>query len=135
MNSLIPFIWPAGAVQLVLVAGNFSIRARIHYQDNAARMSLIMQQISIVHWVYIAGFLLAFSGLCFFFAPQLVGSSPLGRFLSTTLAIFWLSRCAVQLFYFDKALRRQNRVADVMFLFGFVYMGAVFTAAALGGLL
>jgi hypothetical protein len=133
MNPLVPCIWAAGAAQLVLAAANFSLRAKLRYRENAARMSTIMQQISIVHWAYIVGVLLIFSGLCFFFAPQLASGSPLGRYLSATLAIFWLSRCAVQLFYYDKDLRRQNRLADVVFLLVFFYMGAVFAAATIGG--
>ncbi len=134
MNSLVPFIWAAGAVHLGIAAANLSLPARLGYRENAAKMSLIHQQISIVHWVYIVGVLLAFSGLCFFFAPQLMGGSPLGRFLSASLATFWLSRCVVQLFYYDKDLRRQNRLADVIFLLAFFYMGSVFAAATFGGL-
>jgi hypothetical protein len=133
MSTLVPFIWAAGAVQFGLASANFSIRAKLRYQENASRMSLIMQQVSIVHWAYMAGVLLAFSGLCFLFAPQLASGSPLGRYLCATLAIFWLSRCAVQLFYYDKNLRRQNRLADVVFLLAFFYMGAVFAVATFGG--
>lgn len=134
MNSLIPFIWAAGVLQFGLAGASFSIRAKLDYRANVARMSPIMQQVSIVHWAFIAGFLLAFSGLCFFFAPQLVGKTPLGRFLSALLATFWLARLAIQLFYFDKTLRGQNRFADAMFLLAFFFMAATFTAATLGGL-
>jgi len=134
MSTLVPFIWAAGAVQLGITAANFSLPGRLHYRENAARMSTILQQVSIVHWVYLVGVLVAFSGLCFFFAPQLASGSPLGRYLSATLAIFWLSRCAVQLFFYDRDLRRQNRLADVVFLLAFFYMGAVFAAATFGGL-
>lgn len=134
MNSLVPYIWAAGAVQLGITAANFPLPGRLRYRENAAKMSPILRQISVVHWVYLVGVLVAFSGLCFFFAPQLVGGSPLGRYLSATLAIFWLSRCAVQLLYYDKVLRRQNRLADVMFLLAFFYMGVVFVVATFGGL-
>ena len=134
MNSLVHFIWAAGAVHLGIAAANFSLPTKLRYRENAARMSTILQQISVVHWVYIVGVLVAFSGLCIFFAPQLASGSPLARYLSATLAIFWLSRCAVQLFYYDKDLRRQNRLADVIFLLAFFYMGAVFATATIGGL-
>jgi len=134
MNSLVPFIWAAGATQLVVAAANFSLPAKLRYRENVARMSPILRQITLVHWAYIVGVLLAFSGLCFFFAPQLAGGSPLGRYLSAALAVFWLSRCVVQLFYYDKDLRRQNRFADRIFLVAFFYMGSVFAAATFGGL-
>src|SRR5690348_18479381 len=100
MSSLVPYIWAAGAIQLVIASANFFLPARLHYRENMAGMSPILRQISIIHWVYLVGVLLLFSGLCLFFAPQLTGASPLGRFLSAALAIFWLSRCAIQIFYY-----------------------------------
>lgn len=138
MNSLVPFIWAAGAAQLAIAAANFSLPARLRYRENAARMSPILQQISVVHWVYIAGVLVIFSGLCFFFAPQLASGSPLGRYLSATLAIFWLSRCVVQLFYYDKDLpaaesaRRCDLSADFL-LYGRRFCGGDDWGSAMTG--
>jgi len=133
MNSLVPYVWAAGAVQLAIAGANFFLPAKLRYRENISRISPILRQISLVHWVYIVWVLVIFSGLCFFFAPQLASGSTLGRYLSAMLALFWLSRCVVQLFYYEKELRRQNRLADTVFLLAFFYLGAVFATATIGG--
>jgi hypothetical protein len=72
--------------------------------------------------------------LCFWFAPELAEASGLARFLSAFMAVFWLLRIPVQLFFYDSEVRRQNRAADVGFLLTFLLLGTVFGRAALGGL-
>jgi hypothetical protein len=50
------------------------------------------------------------------------------------MAVLWLLRVPVQLFFYDSEVRRQNRVADVGFLLTFLLLGTVFGSVALGGL-
>jgi hypothetical protein len=69
------------------------------------------------------------------FGPELAGGRGLGRFLSGVLAIFWLLRAGIQVFYFDADLRKQNRLGDLTFAVSALYMGVVFTIAALRPLL
>lgn len=54
----------------------------------------------------------------------------LGRFLSAFLAIFWLLRVPIQLFYYPTDIRRQNRLADVVFTVAFVFLAVVLGLAA-----
>ena len=44
--------------------------------------------------------------------------------------MFWAVRLAVQLFYYDRALRRKYRAFDLLFVTAFVYLVAVFTFTA-----
>ena len=48
------------------------------------------------------------------------------------MALFWLARVAIQLFYYAAELRRDNRLADVAFILAALFLGSVFTAAAVG---
>jgi len=48
------------------------------------------------------------------------------------MAIFWLLRVPIQMFFYDPELRRQNRLGDVVFLAAFSYLGIVFAVAASG---
>lgn len=73
-----------------------------------------------------------FSALCFRFAPELAGGSRLGHFLSASIALFWLPRIPIQLFVYDRALRRQHRLGDVAMLLALTFVVFVFGAAALG---
>lgn len=132
MRFLIPGLWAAGAVQLMILAANFFLPKKLRCRENLSRVSPMIRSIFVVHWVYIVLVLGIFSALSFWFAPELAGASRLGRFLSAAIAVFWLLRVPIQLFAYDPELRRQNRFGDVIFLAAFSYLGIVFSAAALG---
>jgi hypothetical protein len=123
---VVPLLWIAGALQLLLVVVNFAAPRRLGYAEGLAGVPPIIRQIFHVHAAYIVLVLLGFAGLCFLFAPELAGGRGLGRFMSAFLAVF------VQLLYYDPDLRRRHRLYDVGFLVLFGYLAAVFTAAALG---
>jgi len=131
-NALVPWIWAAGAVHLAIVAANFALPRRLRVQENAARLSPLLRQVLYVHWLYIVIVLLLFASLSFLFAADLAGGSPLGRFLSAAIALFWLLRIALQLFYYDREARRQSRLLDLLYLGALIFLSAVFGAAALG---
>lgn len=132
MNPLIACIWAAGVMHLIIVAANLLAPRRLHYRENLAKVSTIVRQIFIVHSVYILLVLLIFSGLCFFFARELAGGSQLGSFLSGCMAVFWLLRAAIQVFYYDPELKRRHKVIHMGFTVTILYMGIVFALAAFG---
>lgn len=132
MNRLILLIWAAGAVQLAILAANFVLPQKLDCRQNLVRVSPMIRQVFIVHWIYIAGVLAIFCALCFRFAPELAGGSRLGHFLSATIALFWLPRIPIQLFVYNSELRRQHRLGDVAMLLAISFIVLVFGAAALG---
>jgi len=134
MRLLIPWLWAAGVVQVAILAANFALPGRLRCRENLARVSPMIRDVFIVHWAYIVLVLGFFASLSFWFAPELAGASKLGRFLSGLIAVFWILRVPIQLFFYDAEIRRQNRVGDVVFLLAFSYLGVVFSVAALGAL-
>jgi len=134
MRNFAWWLWIAGAVHLVILAANIPLPKILRVRESLARVSPMIREMFIVHWGYIMMILGIFAALCFGFAPELEGASRLGRFLSAAMAIFWLARVPVQLFFYDRETRRRNRVADVAFLACFSYLGVVLAAAALGAL-
>ena len=132
MRHLIPWLWAAGAVQLLILGANFVLPKKLSCRENLARVSPMIREVFIVHWVYIVLVLGIFTSLSFWFAPELAGASRLGRYLSAVIAVFWLLRVPIQLFFYDSELRRLNRFGDVVFLIAFSYLGVVFSVAALG---
>ena len=132
MRSFTWCLWLAGAVQLVILLANFPLPKILQIRENLARVSPMIREMFLVHWAYIVLVLGIFAALCFGFAPELEGATRLGRFLSACMAIFWLARVPVQLFFYDRETRRRNRAADVTFLACFSFLGLVFAAAALG---
>ena len=81
--------------------------------------------------VYIMLVQVGFALLCFFFAGDLASGRPLGQALAGFFAVFWGSRVLLQLFYYDRELRRANRLFDFLFLAADGYLAAVFALAAL----
>ena len=132
MRHLIPWLWAAGVVQSVIIAANFVVPKKLGCRDNLSRVSPMIRTVFLVHWVYIVLVLGIFTSLSFWFAPELAGANRLGRYLSAAIAVFWLLRVPIQLFFYDPEIRRQNRFGDVIFLLGFSYLGVVFAVAALG---
>jgi hypothetical protein len=132
MRALVPWLWAAGAVQLAIIAANFILPKKLSCRANLARVSPMIRAVFVVHWVYIVLVLGIFTSLSFWFAPELAGASRLGRYLSAVIAVFWLLRVPIQLFFYDSEIRKQNRFGDVVFLLAFSYLGVVFGVAALG---
>jgi hypothetical protein len=132
MRILVQLLWVGGALQLVILAANFVLPGKLNCRENLARVSPMIREVFIVHWAYIVLILGVFACMSFWFAPELAGASSLGRFLAAVIAVFWLLRVPIQLFFYDPELRRQNRLGDVIFLLAFSYLGVVFGVAALG---
>jgi hypothetical protein len=132
MPRIVILIWAAGAVQLAILAANFVVPGKLRCRENLARVSPMIRSLFIVHWSYIILMLALFATICFGFAPELAGGSRLGHFMSAAIALFWLPRIPIQLFVYDRELRRQHRLGDVAMLSALTFVIAVFGAAALG---
>jgi len=124
-------IWGAGAAQLCIIAANVPLPARLRVRERLAGVPPFVRQIFYVHWVYIVIVLGMFAALCLRFARELAGGTSMGRFLSGFMAAFWLLRIVLQIFYYDREIRRENRVLDTLYLVALVVLVAVFGAAAL----
>jgi hypothetical protein len=133
MTNFVPWIWAAGVLQLLIACANFFLPKQLAYSENLSRVSPIVRQIFIVHSLYIVLVLVAFAVLCFQFAPELAGATGMGRFLSSLLAVFWLLRAVIQIFYYDPEVKAKNPAAHVGFSLAVTFLGGLFLIVALGG--
>ena len=131
MRGLLLLLWLAGFVQVAIASANLFLPAKLNYRENLSRVSPIIRQIFIVHSVYIVGVVLLFAAVTFCFAGELASGYGLGRFLSVTIAIFWLLRAPVQLLYYDATLRKENRWGDVAFTSAAFFLAVTYGAASL----
>lgn len=131
MNTLLA---AAGVTHLALAAMNFFLPARIQLGENLAKVSPLVRQMAIVHHAYIVAVLVGFAGLCFFYPNELASGRGLGRALAAGISIFWLGRIPIQLFVYDRELRRKNRGIDLLLLAMVAFMGGALGLAAIGGL-
>jgi hypothetical protein len=132
MNAawMIRAIWGAGVVQVGIMAANVPLPGRLRVRERLAGVPRFVRQIFYVHWVYIVIVLGMFAALCFGFAPELAGASGLGRFLSGFMVGFWLLRIVLQVFYYDREIRRENRGLDLLYLGALVVLVGIFGLAA-----
>lgn len=131
MRTQLVALWIAGLVQLAIVVGNFVLPKKLKYGENLARVVPIIRQIFIVHSGYIVGIVLFFAALSFGFPGELASGRGLGRFLAASMAVFWICRLPLQLFYYDATLRRANRVGDMAMICALLFLSATYAAAAL----
>jgi hypothetical protein len=119
----------AGLVLCGLVAANFVAAKRWDYSANLAAADTIVRQVFHVHCAYIIAIISGLAILCLGW-PQLLLEGAMGRVLCGFFGLFWGSRVVVQLTYYDRNLRHQDRGWDVFFLVVFLSLAAVFTLAA-----
>src|ERR1700739_2626803 len=133
MNSglMRELIWGAGVVHVGIIAANIPLPGRLRVNERLAGVPRFVRQIFYVHWVYIVIVLGMFAALCFGFAPELAGASVLGRFLSGFIAGFWALRIVLQVFYYDREIRRQNRGLDLLYVGALIVLVVIFGMAAI----
>jgi hypothetical protein len=134
MNTMVLAIRMAGVIQLAIIAANVPLPGKLQVRKHLATVPRFIRQIFYVHWIYIVLVLGLFSALCLGFPTELAGASRLGRFLSVFLGVFWLSRLILQGVYYDREVRRANRIMDGFYLLALTILIIVFSVAAgLGG--
>ena len=130
--SLPPFcIYVAGALHFMVASANIFAFGKFRYLEHLRTVPPVVRQVFLVQNAYIMLVQVGFALLCFFFACELTSGRPLGQSLAGFLAVFWGTRVVLQLFYYDRELRRENRFFDVLFLVADGFLAAVFALAAL----
>ena len=132
MNRLEVHLRVAGVLQWLVAFSNLFAARIFRYRENIAKVSPFVREVFIVQNIYIMATVITFGILCVGFAPELAGRSALGRFLSGFLAIFWGGRIVIQLFFYDKDVKRSRPILNIAFLVTFIYLCGTFAVAALG---
>jgi hypothetical protein len=131
MPILMAALWIAGFVQLTIALANFLLPRKLGYGENLSRVAPIVRQIFVVHSGYIVGIVVLFAVVTFGFATELASGRGLGRFLAASMAVFWLCRVPLQVFYYDAQLRRSHRAGDVAITLALLYLAVTYASAAL----
>src|SRR5579864_2605075 len=106
MQILLKCLWISAMIQFAIFLANFYLPFKLQYRKNISPMAPFFRQVFITHAAYIAGVVLLFSVITFAFAPELASGRGIGQFLAATLSLFWFIRIPLQLFYYDKSVRR-----------------------------
>jgi hypothetical protein len=131
MTTLIPFIWIAGGLQLLVAASNYFAPRMLQCRENLDKVSPTFREVFQIQYLYIILILVAQSLLCFCFATDLAGASSLGRALSAYLAAFWGLRLLMQLFHYNAEIKRRFPLFHWLYIAAFVILTAIFVFAAI----
>lgn len=118
---------------LLVASANVFAFGKFRYLEHLRQVPLVMRQVFLVQNAYILFVQVGFALLCFCFTDEFTSGSPIGRGIAGYLAVFWGSRVMLQLFYYDRELRRQNRAFDVSFILADGFLAVVFAAVAILG--
>jgi len=121
----------AGILLTGLVVANFVAVKSLRYADNLKSAERLVRQIFYVHSGYIVGIIAALAILCLFWPTLLIDGSALSRALAGFFTVFWGSRVFIQLLYYDREVRRNERAWDVFFLGVFAILSTVFALATI----
>ena len=130
MPGLIWWMWMAAGVQVAIIVANLFLPGILKYREHLGGLPRILREIFVVHSVYIVGVIAIFMMATVGFASELAGGRGLGRFMAGAMAVFWLCRIPVQVFYYDPAVKRLHRLGDVAFTGAILFLGLVYAVAA-----
>jgi hypothetical protein len=127
---MIDAIWISGVVHLAIIAANVPLPGMLRVSERLASVPRFVRQIFYVHWIYIVIVLAMFAALCFGFARELAGATAMGRFFSGFMSAFWLLRVVLQIFHYDREIRRERRTLDFLYLAALLALVLIFGIAA-----
>lgn len=101
MNQPTLFLYLAGIAHFgILIASAMAPRA-LRWNTHLAPLPPLLRQMFWVYGIFIVMMIFSFGILTICFVDDLAGGTPMGRALSTMIALFWGTRLFVQLFIFD----------------------------------
>ncbi len=132
MNLLVTCLQAAGVVHLLIAAANVLVPRTLKYRENLATLSPIVRQVFVLHSVFILLVVVGFGMVCLLLAPRLAERDPLAKSVAGFMAVLWLLRFILQLFYVDPEVKRQHRLGNFAYTLAILGLGGVLSVAALG---
>jgi hypothetical protein len=118
----------AGLILTGLVLANFIAAKRWDYAGSLGGTKLIVRQIFNVHCAYIVAIITALALISLGW-PSLLLEGGFSKVFCAFFSLFWLSRVIVQLTYYDRELRRNDRCWDIFFLGVFLTLSFIYALA------
>lgn len=126
-----PLVYLGGFVNAMIVLANFFAPRKIGYARNLAKVEPIVRDIFTVHCAYIVYVVAGIGAACVFYTEELLHSTGLARGFVCFVALFWGIRVPVQLFYYDREIKRRNPGFHLIFTLAFGYLALLFLYLAL----
>jgi len=125
------FIFIAGLGQIALVIGSLAVPKVLGWGTELSKVQPLIKQMFWTYSVYIFTINLCFGLISVFDYRELSNKSNLAGLLTGFIAVYWISRVAVQFFYFDRAsfpIGKWHKLAEVLLVTLFVFLSLVYSA-------
>lgn len=120
----------AGVGLLLIVVANFIAPKMLGYRENLARCDRFFGQVFVVHAAYIVLTVGAMGAFCLWRPAFFLEGGEVGRALAGFLAVFWGSRVVLQIFFYDRAVKRRHPFWNALFGSAFGALGGLFLILA-----
>ena len=131
MSALLACVWIAGVLHLVVASANVFAFGKFRYLEHLQKVPLVLRQVFLVQNAYVMLVQVGLARVFLVFGRELISGRAMSRAIGGFLALFWGTRVLLQLFYYDRELRRANRVFDVLFILADGYLAITFVLVAL----
>ena len=125
-------LFVAGIAQIVLVIGSLAIPRVLKWRYELVKVSPLIKQMFWTYAAYILVINLCFGLLSTFDFQELTNSSMLAMLITGFIAMYWISRVLVQIFYFDRTnfpSGNWNKFAEVLLVGLFIFLSIVYSWA------
>ena len=115
----------AGVILLCVGSANFFAPKKMRWSENLKHVEPVFRQVFIIHCVFLIGCVLAMALACVFLPHRLL-EDPMGKALLGFMALFWSARVGVQFFYYERSIKKQFPVFNLLFSVAFIYLAVIF---------
>ncbi len=133
MCSLETLIRLGGVLHVSLLVAGGLLPFVLNWQSDLKKLDRLSQQVVWTHGVFIVLVVVGFGAASLFLPDALLAGTPLARSLCGFIALFWLARLFIQLFYLDA----ESHLTNWFFRLGyrgltgvFMYLAIVYAFAA-----
>ncbi len=126
MNWLDFSIYWAAFVLAMIIFANFIAPKKLDYGKNLEKVDPFFSEVFRVHCSYTVFTMVAMMAACIYYHEELRDGVGVGFGVGFYMAIFWGSRVVVQLFFYNKEIKQQYPIYNIIFFIAFLYLGVLF---------
>ena len=121
----------AGLALIMICLANAFAFKKLNWNENLRLTEVFFQQVFKVHTLHIVMTMLAMAFACLFTTEELLNpQTALTRGVGWFIALFWGVRTCIHIFYYEKTIKKQNPLWNIIFLGTFIYLTTLFTILA-----
>jgi hypothetical protein len=127
----------AGLVQLAIAATSLAIPRLLDWPADLAKLQPLTRSIFWTYAGYILGTHVWFAAMSLGWSSELLSGTPLAALITGFIAVYWLVRVVGQFAWYARGVANTRplfRAAEVLYVGGFAFLVAVFTAATIHNL-